>query len=349
MNPAKSVIWLSLVVMVLGVAAAGAGLFWTTEGAVYPFTTIHGATVDIYGRGVYATDTVFKSGANRGGDVTTLVLAAPVLLLALLYYRRGSIRGAIVLLAALTHFLYVYATLALGAAYNALFLVYVAIFGCSFYAWLLLLFALLPVTSRFAPTLPARGIGVFLLVCGLLTSFLWLEPLLSALARGAVPALLGPNTTMITEALDLALVVPACYVAGVLLLRRDRRGRAGQPQGQRKRDQPPAQAVSSHQATLCQSSTSAMAAIASQVSTVPRTRPLLVPAVRDRPTACSTRPSTRPMPNTCNQRGTVASSSSTRSRTRASGMFSAKLACTRTRKASALSPPSPMPMRARRR
>jgi hypothetical protein len=224
MNPAKSVIWLSLVVLVLGVAAASAGLFWTTEGAAYSFTTLHGATADIYGRGVYATDTVFKNGANRGGDVTTLVLAAPVLLLALLRYRRGSIRGAIVLLAALTHFLYVYATLALGAAYNALFLVYVAIFGCSFYAWLLLIFALLPVTSRFAPTLPARGIGVFLFVCGLLTSFLWLEPLLSALARGGVPALLGPNTTMITEALDLALVVPACYVAGVLLLRRDRRG-----------------------------------------------------------------------------------------------------------------------------
>ena len=39
---AKSVIWLSLVMMVLGVVAAGAGLFWTTEGAAYSFTTPHG-------------------------------------------------------------------------------------------------------------------------------------------------------------------------------------------------------------------------------------------------------------------------------------------------------------------
>lgn len=224
MNVSKVVIWLSVVAAALGIAAAGVGLFWQTQGTPYTFTALSGDIVDIYARGIYADDSVFKSGANRGGDVTTLFLATPVLLIALLYYRRGSVRGAMVLLGALTHFLYVYASLALGAAYNTLFLIYVAIFGCSFYAWLLLLFALQPLTLRFAADLPYLRIAAFLLVCGLLTNFVWLEPLVSAFLAGRVPELLGHSTTMVTEALDLATIVPACFAAGVLFLRRDRRG-----------------------------------------------------------------------------------------------------------------------------
>lgn len=38
------------------------------------------------------------------------------------------------MLGALAYFLYVYATLALNAAYNDLFLVYVALFSASFFA-----------------------------------------------------------------------------------------------------------------------------------------------------------------------------------------------------------------------
>ena len=224
MKHSNVVSWLAVAVAVLGVVAAAAGLFWTTAGAAYPFTTLHGSAVQIYGHGIYAGDSLFKSGANRGGDVTTLFLATPFLAGALWFYRRDSIRGALVLLGVLTHYLYVYATLAVGAAYNALFLVYVAIFGCSFFAWLLLLFALQPLTLRFAPDLPYRRFGGFLLACAALTSFVWLEPIVSTLLRGAVPALLGHSTTMVTEALDLATIVPACFAAGVLLLRRDRRG-----------------------------------------------------------------------------------------------------------------------------
>jgi hypothetical protein len=43
-------------------------------------------------------------------------------------YRRGSLRGRLLLIGILTYFLYVYASIAFGAAYNALFLVYVGLF-----------------------------------------------------------------------------------------------------------------------------------------------------------------------------------------------------------------------------
>ena len=224
MNVSKVVIALSILVAVLAFVAAGAGLFWPDAGAARTFTSIQGDSVQIYGRGLYANDSVFKSGATRGTDVVTIFLAVPLLLVALVLYRRNSARGALLLTGAMTFFLYVYATNAMSVAYNQLFLLYVAIFSLSFFAWFLAFTGIQPLAERFSTHLPFRGIATFLLVCAALTSYVWLEPIVTALASGTHPALLGHNTTMVTEALDLALIVPGCLVAAVLLWRRDRRG-----------------------------------------------------------------------------------------------------------------------------
>jgi hypothetical protein len=224
MKPSMTVTLLSSLIAVLALVAAGAGLFWPSAGAPYPFTTLHGETVQIYGQGLYADDAVMKSGATRGTDAVTLLLAVPLLVVALLRYRRGSVRGALLLAGALTFFLYVYATNAVSVAFNPLFLLYVALFSLSFFAWYLMMAAIQPLAAVFPAAMPYRGIAVFLFVCGLLTSFVWLEPIVTALLQGTPPALLGHATTMVTEAIDLALVVPGCFVAGVLLFRRDPRG-----------------------------------------------------------------------------------------------------------------------------
>ncbi len=61
---------------------------------------------------------------------------------------------------------------------------------------------------------------MLLLVSAAVTSFLWLEPLLSAATAGEAPHLLLHSTTAVTEALDLGVIVPAAAIAGGLLLRR---------------------------------------------------------------------------------------------------------------------------------
>lgn len=224
MKPSNAVLWLAGLLAVLALIAAGAGLFWPVAGAPHAFTSLHGDVVDVYGHGVYATDSVMKSGATRGADVVTIVLAIPLLVGALARYRRGSTRGALLLAGALTFFLYVCATNAMSVAYNGLFLLYVAIFSLSFFAWFSMITAIQPIAARFPASLPYRGLATFLLLCGLLTGFVWLEPMVGALLRGMQPDLLDHYTTMVTEALDLALIVPSCFLAGVMLWRRDPRG-----------------------------------------------------------------------------------------------------------------------------
>jgi hypothetical protein len=72
--------------------------------------------------------------------------------------------------------------------------------------------------------LPLRPLAVLLHVSAALTAFVWLEPVVSAALAGRPPALLLHSTTLVTEALDLAVIAPAAVVAGLLLPRRRTEG-----------------------------------------------------------------------------------------------------------------------------
>ena len=112
----KAVIWLSWLIVGLALFAASVGLFWQRDAGSFDFTTLRGATMTTYGQGLYRYDSLFKGAGARGTDVVTLGLALPLLVAALLFYHRGSARGALLLTGTLAFLLYVYASLALSLA-----------------------------------------------------------------------------------------------------------------------------------------------------------------------------------------------------------------------------------------
>jgi hypothetical protein len=70
----------------------------------------------------------------------------------------------------LSYFLYVYASYVLGAvAYNELFLLYVALFSASLYAFVLAFTSIDPqaLGSRFSARMPRRGPAIFMFASGL--------------------------------------------------------------------------------------------------------------------------------------------------------------------------------------
>ena len=109
--------------------------------------------------------------------------------------------------------------MAFGAAYNPLFLLYVALFSASLFALALTLASIdLPtLATRLDPELPRRGPAVFMFAAGLVTLVVWGGPLLAALFENGHPDLLHNYTTLVTSAFDLAVIVPGCFVAGALL------------------------------------------------------------------------------------------------------------------------------------
>ncbi len=222
MKRSRTLLWLSWLAGLLALVYAGLGLFWQDAGSPFSFTTLHGQTVQIHGQGIYRYDTVLAAAGNRGTDAVTLLVALPLLVVASLLYRRGSLKGGLLLAGALTYFLYNSLSLAFGAAYNNLVFLYIAAFSASLFAFILACTAIdLPaLPGHILPRMPHRGIAAFLCFAGIATAFIWLSDMAPAMAQGRAPLILASYTTVFTYVFDLAVITPATVLAGVLMLRR---------------------------------------------------------------------------------------------------------------------------------
>ncbi len=212
--------WLVPLIFVLALVAALAGL-WPGEGTPYPLTTFRGEQVTINARGLYYWDTVSSAAQMQANDLVTLVLGLPLLAVSFTLARRGSLRGRLLLTGTLGFILYTYMSMCFGTAYNPLFLVYVALFGLSLYAFILSMmsFDLRTLPARFSERLPRGWIAGLLLVTAAFLALAWLGRIAATFAPGAIPVL-DNVTSMFIQAMDLALIVPLCLLAAVLLLRR---------------------------------------------------------------------------------------------------------------------------------
>jgi hypothetical protein len=110
----------------------------------------------------------------------------------------------------------------LGYAYNNLFLIYLAQFSASLFAFVLAFtsFDLQALPAYFSDRLPRRGIAGFLFAVGVSLILVWgVLDILPALLEGKAPALTG-HTTLPTHAMDMGIIAPVAILGGALLLRR---------------------------------------------------------------------------------------------------------------------------------
>ena len=220
MKVSTTVIALAMLIMLLALIAAGAGVLWKGSGESYEFTTLRGETVLIHGRGLYAFDTVSVVSQAIAQDVITLAVGTPLLFLATILYRKASLRGNLLLAGTLGYFLYTYASYSFLSAFNSLFLLYVALFSLSLFAFVLTLMSIdvqsLP--RHFSPGLPRTPIAALLFAVGAFLLVAWLGRIIPALLDGSPPIGLESYSTLVIQVLDLGLVVPLTFLSGVLLL-----------------------------------------------------------------------------------------------------------------------------------
>ena len=171
---------------------------------------------DLYQEGAWARE------AFRGGDIVTLGVVVPVLVVALVQARRGSVRAMVVWIGVLAYALYNYAYYVFGASFNDAFLIHIAIFSSSIFA-LVLAVSSLDVAATAEPLRRprlARWIGGFLTLVGVGQGALWVIVIVRYAVTGEVLADIPVRGQHVVFALDLSLLVPALIVAGVLLWRR---------------------------------------------------------------------------------------------------------------------------------
>jgi hypothetical protein len=151
-----------------------------------------------------------------------MIVAVPLLLRSFRAYRRGSVRGGLLLAGALSFFLYNGASMAFSATYNDLFLVYTALMSSSLFAFVTLLagFDTNQLEAMAGGGMPRKGIAVYFFVAGSAVLVLWGMEIVAALLSGEPPANLGPDTTPVTHAFDMGVIAPTAYLSAVLLLKR---------------------------------------------------------------------------------------------------------------------------------
>lgn len=213
--------WLIPAIFVLALFAASMGLFDATPGAPYTYTNHRGETVMLNGHGLYFFDTVSSAAQQQGNDMVTLAVGLPLLVISTWLSLRGSLRGRLLLAGTLGFVLYTYMSMSMLTAYNALFLVYVTLFGLSLYAFVLtmLSFDLADLPRHFSKRLPHGWIAALMFVIGGFLALAWLGRIIPPLLSGATP-ILDNTTTLVIQAMDLVLVVPLAVLAGILILRR---------------------------------------------------------------------------------------------------------------------------------
>ncbi len=188
--------------------------------------SVYGEEVVLDGVGLYARDSISCAAQARGQDVVTLVIGIPLLIIGTIVSRRGSLHGKMLQSGALAYMLYTYASYAYLCMYNALFLLYVALFGLSLFAFIIAVRSFGPteVADALKKRYPRRFLGGYLIGMGVMLTLMWIARIVPSLLLKIAPMGIEHYTTLVIQASDLGVVVPAAIVTGVLLLKRSALG-----------------------------------------------------------------------------------------------------------------------------
>lgn len=169
-------------------------------------------------------DNAFVKTTWLGNDTVTLLLAVPILGASLIYSARGSLKAQLIWMGMLDYMLYNYAFYLFGTAFNAFFLIYVALTGLSIFA---LIFGLVNldaqiISEQFKEKTPVKWIGGYFLFVAVGLGVVYLAQSIAFFMTGQLPAIvtITEHTTNVVFALDLILLVPWLVVGALWLMKR---------------------------------------------------------------------------------------------------------------------------------
>jgi len=173
--------------------------------------------------GLYRDNTFVKT-TWLGNDAVTLFLAVPILVAALIFSSRGSLKAQLVWMGMLDYMLYNFAFYLFGAAFNWFFLIYVALVGLSIFA---LIFGLTnldvnKISQQFREKTPVKWIGGYFLFVASGLTLIYFMLSITFIATGEVPVIVtkSGHVTNIVFALDLTLLVPWLVLGALWLMKR---------------------------------------------------------------------------------------------------------------------------------
>jgi hypothetical protein len=218
---------LVFLVVVFAIAATTIGIFSNKGTGSYPYTSIRGKSVLIYGKGLYKDMSAEVAPQGIAQDYITLFLGIPLLMISFFKAQSDSLKGKFLLAGTLGYFLVTYLFYTVMGMYNAMFLTYVIIMGSSFYSFILVILSFNSgsLQHSFKPSVPVKITGRFLIFNSIVIGLLWLSIVVPPLIDGTIiPVQVEHYTTLIVQGLDLGILLPAGLISGILLIKRKESG-----------------------------------------------------------------------------------------------------------------------------
>ena len=218
----KNTTWLSGLIFLLVLVATATGIFYCTPGSPIEYVTVPGQQAVFQGSGLYRYDPAWFAREGLVWDVINLFIALPLFAVAIYLSQRKSTRGRLLLGGLLFYFFYVYIMAMAGYALNRMFLASVTIFALSAVAFFLNLHSIdvarLP--AEVSAQFPRRLFIGFTFVLSAVLTFLWLGRIIPIMVNDRFPADMTGLTTLVSQGIDLGMVVPLMVSTGILLWRR---------------------------------------------------------------------------------------------------------------------------------
>lgn len=227
MRKNKIISLLVFFIAVISAVASGLGIFSDKGPGPFEHESIRGQTIKIYGEGIYQHMPADVAIQGIAQDYVTLFLAIPLLVISWVGFRKKSIQAHFIMAGTLGYFLVTYLFYLTMGMYNIMFLSYVVLLGLTFFALFLTVDQLnqFNVTEVFTAKTPHKFVGWFLMLNSVIIAFLWLSIIIPPLLDGSIyPSDLNHFTTLIVQGLDLGLLLPICFIAGYLLMKKNPRG-----------------------------------------------------------------------------------------------------------------------------
>lgn len=195
----------------------------TRGAAAVPLSLLLAAAALVAGVGTVLDPGILRgpavmNGSARGTALVMVVLAVPLLLVAMALARRGSVRAVPIWLGAVAYLAYNAVMLLLGTPFNVLFLAYDATLGLAVWTAITLLHRVDvgAYADRVTARVRRRPVALFLWVVVALNSLAWLGGIVAGMRSGYPPEfLVGTGlTTLPTYVQDLAFWLPLAAVTG---------------------------------------------------------------------------------------------------------------------------------------
>jgi hypothetical protein len=176
----------------------------------------------------YERDAASMAAQGIGQDMVNLFVVVPLLIISLIWMRRGGRITSFIFGGTLFYILYSFVIYAFGVHFNRLFLLYCLILGLSFYLFVIFLHQLgrSDVGSWFGPGTPVRPLGIFMIAVAAIFYLLWFKDTVPAILQNTVPSTVSDYGLLVNpvHVIDMAIALPGLLITAILLMKKHRLG-----------------------------------------------------------------------------------------------------------------------------